>query len=71
MLWNVFLADAKKALSQSGFEEIVYAGDLNSFRLYDRAPPTAAYTATTTPDNARPTADATTTADAASPTTDV
>ena len=71
VLWNVFFADAKKALSQSGFEEIVYADDLNAFRLYDRPPPTAADTATTATDNARPTADATTTADAASPTTDV
>ena len=40
VLWNVFFADAKEAIRKSGFEEVIYADDLNAFRVYDRRRPT-------------------------------
>ena len=34
MLWNVFYADAKRAIRECSFTEIVFADDLNAFRKY-------------------------------------
>ena len=36
-LWNVFFEDARAAINQMMFEEVPYADDLNSFRLYPRS----------------------------------
>ena len=33
-LWNVYFADASVAVQTTSFSEIVFADDLNAFRLY-------------------------------------
>eukprot|EP00973_Karenia_brevis_P091130 12406019-Karenia_brevis.AAC.1 len=35
MLWNVFYGDAATAIRSKSFVEIVFADDLNAFRVYD------------------------------------
>ena len=35
-LWNLFFADARLAIEDAGFEEIVYADDLNAFKEVDK-----------------------------------
>ena len=34
-LWNIYYADAQDPIEDSGFQEIVFADDLNAFRLVD------------------------------------
>jgi hypothetical protein len=38
-LWNIFYEDARKAIQELFFTEIVYADDLNSFRLFPSSVP--------------------------------
>ena len=33
-LWNLFYEDARRAVHETGFEEIVYADDLNGFKEF-------------------------------------
>lgn len=33
-LWNIFFADACLAIRRCGFQEIIYADDLNAFRTF-------------------------------------
>ena len=35
-LWNLFHEDARRAIQETGFEEIVYADDLNGFKEFER-----------------------------------
>jgi len=35
MLWNIFYQDAASAIRSSSFVEIVFADDLNAFKMYD------------------------------------
>ena len=35
MLWNIFFEDSRHAINNAGFEEIVYADDLNADKAYD------------------------------------
>eukprot|EP00969_Alexandrium_andersonii_P152989 6765445-Alexandrium_andersonii.AAC.1 len=35
-LWNLFFADARRAIVASGFAELIDADDLNAFRVLDR-----------------------------------
>ena len=37
--WNVYYADAKAAVNAKGFQELVYADDLNCWKAFDRATP--------------------------------
>ena len=39
-LWNVFYEDPRRAVYEWFFEEIVYADDFNSYRLFNAAAPT-------------------------------
>ncbi len=34
ILWNVFYADSRRAIEETGHEEIVYADDLNAWKVY-------------------------------------
>ena len=34
-LWNMFYEDARRAIHETGFEEIVYADDLNRFKEFE------------------------------------
>ena len=34
-LWNIFYADARRAIHETGFLETVFADDLNCFRAFD------------------------------------
>ena len=34
-LWNTFFEDARAAVNKTGFTEVVYADDLNSFKEFD------------------------------------
>ena len=34
-LWNIFFCDAVDAIHNAGFQDIVYADDLNAFRIFD------------------------------------
>ena len=36
-LWNLFFEDSREPVNEAGFEEAVYADDLNAFREFDRA----------------------------------
>eukprot|EP00969_Alexandrium_andersonii_P294433 13014397-Alexandrium_andersonii.AAC.1 len=36
-LWNIFAADARDAIATSGFSEIVFADDLNAYRVPERS----------------------------------
>ena len=36
-LWNLFFRDAADAIHQAGFQDIVYADDLNAFRIFDNS----------------------------------
>jgi len=36
-LWNTFYEDARHAVNQHGFQEVVYADDFNSFKLFPRS----------------------------------
>ena len=38
-LWNVYYADAKAAVNAKGFQELVYADDLNCWKAFDRVTP--------------------------------
>ena len=38
-LWNVFFADAREAIANAHFEEVVFADDLNAWRVFDRSVP--------------------------------
>ena len=40
MLWNIFYADASSAIRCKDFTDIVFADDLNAFRVYDGSTPT-------------------------------
>ena len=33
--WNLFYEDARRAIHETGFEEIVYADDLNGFKEFE------------------------------------
>ena len=33
-LWNLFYEDSRRAIHETGFEEIVYADDLNGFKEF-------------------------------------
>ena len=37
-LWNLFYEDARRAIHETGFEEIVYADDLNGFKEFEHMP---------------------------------
>ena len=39
VLWNLFYADSREAISAAGFEEEVYADDLNAFKIFDKEVP--------------------------------
>ena len=34
MLWNLFFEDARHAINECFFKEIIYADDLNAFRIF-------------------------------------
>eukprot|EP00969_Alexandrium_andersonii_P055436 2442615-Alexandrium_andersonii.AAC.1 len=34
-LWNLFFADAQTAVATAGFRDIVYADDLNAYKVVD------------------------------------
>ena len=38
-LWNLFFEDARHAITTKGYEEVVYADDLNAFKAHDRSTP--------------------------------
>ena len=38
-LWHLFFEDAQLAIQDAGFEEVVFADDLNAFKAFDNAVP--------------------------------
>eukprot|EP00973_Karenia_brevis_P002597 354867-Karenia_brevis.AAC.1 len=35
-LWNIFFCDAADAIHERHYQEIVFADDLNAFKIFDR-----------------------------------
>ena len=38
-LWNLYFEDASKAINEYMFEEVVYADDLNAYKVVPAQPP--------------------------------
>lgn len=36
-LWNLFFQDARRATQEAAFEEVLYADDLNAFKVFDKS----------------------------------